>query len=58
MEKKLVSIVIPVYNEEKILQTAVKRLKEDLVHFHEVFDFELILAENGSSDRSEERRVL
>jgi len=50
MEKKLVSIVIPVYNEEKILETAVKRLKKDLVPFHEDFDFEIILAENGSSD--------
>lgn len=50
MEKKLVSIVIPVYNEEKILETAVKRLKVDLQPFYEDFDFEIILAENGSSD--------
>lgn len=52
MSKKLVSIVIPVYNEEKILETAVSNLKKDLSAFSEDFDFELILAENGSSDNT------
>ena len=42
MSKKLVSIVIPVYNEEKILESAVKNLKETLSEFSEDFDFELI----------------
>ena len=52
MSKKLVSIVIPVYNEEKILESAVKNLKETLSEFSEDFDFELILAENGSKDNT------
>ncbi|HRZ79997.1 MAG TPA: glycosyltransferase family 2 protein [bacterium] len=52
MEKKLVSIVIPVYNEEGILEEAVKRLKLDLEPFRNDFDFELILAENGSCDNT------
>lgn len=55
MEKKLVSIVIPVYNEEKILEVAVKRLKSDLKMFEDDFDFELILAENGSRDHTIEK---
>lgn len=55
MDKKLVSIVIPVYNEEGILEEAVKRLKHDLSPFMKDFDFELILAENGSSDNTIEK---
>jgi glycosyltransferase involved in cell wall biosynthesis len=44
-----VSIVIPVYNEEAILESAVKDLLDRLTtHFD--FPFELILAENGSKD--------
>ncbi|MBQ4437875.1 glycosyltransferase family 2 protein [bacterium] len=50
MSKMLVSIVIPVYNEEKILESSVKNLKETLSEFSDDFDFELILAENGSKD--------
>ena len=52
MSKKSVSIVIPVYNEEKILESAVENLKETLSEFSDDFDFELILAENGSSDNT------
>jgi glycosyltransferase involved in cell wall biosynthesis len=43
-----VSIVIPVYNEEAILEAAVKDLLDRLQAF--AFDYELILAENGSRD--------
>jgi glycosyltransferase involved in cell wall biosynthesis len=55
MEKRKVSIVIPVYNEEKILETAVTRLKKDLDPFRDEFDFEIILAENGSTDGTIEK---
>lgn len=47
-----VSIVIPVYNEEAILQTAVVDLRDRLQRFD--WPYELILAENGSSDRTVE----
>jgi glycosyltransferase involved in cell wall biosynthesis len=57
MKKRLVSIVIPVYNEEGILETAVKRLKKDLDRFTEEFDFEIVLAENGSTDGTIEKGV-
>jgi glycosyltransferase involved in cell wall biosynthesis len=46
-----ISIVIPVYNEEAILEAAVKDLLDRLTtHFD--FPFELILAENGSRDQT------
>jgi glycosyltransferase involved in cell wall biosynthesis len=44
------SIVIPVYNEEAILESAVKDLLDRLERFET--PFELILAENGSRDRT------
>jgi glycosyltransferase involved in cell wall biosynthesis len=47
-----VSIVIPVYNEEKILPTAVAGLRERLQDCD--FTYEIILAENGSKDRTRE----
>jgi glycosyltransferase involved in cell wall biosynthesis len=43
-----ISIVIPIYNEEAILEAAVKDLLDRLQRFD--FAFELILAENGSKD--------
>ena len=44
-----VSIVIPVYNEEGLMETAVRSLREEVA---ERFDwpYELIIAENGSTD--------
>jgi glycosyltransferase involved in cell wall biosynthesis len=45
-----ISIVIPVYNEEAILESAVKDLLDRLERFD--VPFELILAENGSKDRT------
>ena len=43
-----ISIVIPVYNEEAILEAAVKDLLDRLSEFD--FAYELVLAENGSRD--------
>ncbi len=47
-----VSIIIPVYNEEAILQSAVVDLVDRLSDFD--WPYELILAENGSTDRTVE----
>ncbi|MFK7999143.1 MAG: glycosyltransferase family 2 protein [Polyangiales bacterium] len=47
-----VSILIPVYNEEAILQTAVVDLIDRLAEFD--WPYELILTENGSTDRTVE----
>lgn len=46
----LVSIVIPVYNEESILEESVIDLMADMERF--AFSYEIVLAENGSSDRT------
>lgn len=43
-----ISIVIPVYNEERILRQAVAELRERLAPFG--WTYEIILAENGSKD--------
>lgn len=43
-----VSIVIPIYNEERILEQSVATLVEEL-RSHDL-SFEIVLAENGSSD--------
>ena len=45
-----ISIVIPVYNEEGILHSAVVDLRERLAPFG--WSYEIILAENGSRDRT------
>ncbi len=47
-----ISIVIPVYNEEGILRSAVADLRERLAP--QGWTYELILAENGSKDRTVE----
>lgn len=46
------SIVIPIYNEESILETSVEELCARLDD--EGLDYEIILAENGSKDRTVE----
>jgi len=45
-----ISIVIPIYNEEGILHSAVVDLRERLQPFE--WDYEIVLAENGSRDRT------
>jgi len=45
-----VSIVIPVYNEEKILESAVKEIVVEADKLN--IDYELIICENGSKDRT------
>ena len=47
-----VSIVIPIYNEEGILHSAVVDLVSRLSELH--WSYEILLAENGSSDRTVE----
>ncbi|HEX7604121.1 MAG TPA: glycosyltransferase family 2 protein [Polyangiaceae bacterium] len=47
-----ISIVIPIYNEQAILHAAVVDLRERLKPFH--WTYEIILAENGSKDRTVE----
>jgi glycosyltransferase involved in cell wall biosynthesis len=47
---KAFSIIIPVYNEAKILKTQVRRLIAFIESLHFSEEYELILVENGSTD--------
>lgn len=49
--KKTISIVIPVYNEEKVIPELLIRLKKFFEN-HKNYNFETVLVENGSSDQS------
>jgi glycosyltransferase involved in cell wall biosynthesis len=48
----MISVVIPVYNEEGILVSSVLSLREQLKDLG--YSFEIVLAENGSADRTVE----
>ncbi len=52
MQTPLVSIVIPVYNEEKILISSLTELRERLREFP--WTYEILISENGSRDRTVE----
>src|SRR3989344_8291120 len=49
--QKLVSIVIPVYNEEENLPELIKRVLK-YIKSNSNYSFEVIFVENGSDDRS------
>ncbi len=51
-EKIDISVVIPVYNEEKILKESITELYRMLCNFNK--SFEIIVSENGSTDRTRE----
>ncbi len=46
------SILIPVFNEDALLEQALQGLYQDLCERFEAGTFELLLCENGSTDRS------
>lgn len=56
MKKKLISIVIPVYNEEAVLDELKKRLQQ-VMKIKTDYDFEVIIVEHGSWDSSFEKLV-
>ena len=49
--KKLISLVIPVYNEEQNLDELYRRLKEVMAK-EPKYNFEVIAVEHGSKDTS------
>jgi dolichol-phosphate mannosyltransferase len=49
MAKKLISLVIPAYNEEDCVDELAKRLKA-VFHSEPQYDFEAVIVENGSID--------
>jgi glycosyltransferase involved in cell wall biosynthesis len=55
--KKLISIVIPAYNEEGCMEALAKEL-DDIFDQNSRYDFEAIVVENGSSDRTYEKLLV
>lgn len=51
MEKKKVSLVIPMYYEEKVVEECYKRVKENLEKL-ENYDHEIIFVNDGSKDKT------
>jgi polyisoprenyl-phosphate glycosyltransferase len=51
MTRKLVSIVIPAFNEEDCVEELARRL-QGVFAVNEAYDFEVIIIENGSEDRT------
>ncbi len=49
--KKRISIVIPIYNEEKVIPELVKRVKKYIKN-NKNYEFEIVFVENGSKDSS------
>ena len=54
--KKLISIIIPAYNEIAVLDELIKRLKEVTTTIYN-YTFEIIIVENGSMDSSFEKLI-
>ncbi len=55
MSKPLVSIVAPVYNEEDSIAEFIRRVEATINKLHDKYDFEVLLVDDGSSDRSLEQ---
>lgn len=53
-QKKLISVVIPAYNEEAGVDELAKRLQEAFAQIHN-YNFEVIIVENGSLDSTYEK---
>lgn len=52
MNQPLVSIVAPVYNEESVIETFIERVLSVIRSLASKYDFETILIDDGSKDRS------
>jgi dolichol-phosphate mannosyltransferase len=49
MSKKLISIIIPAYNEEECVEELARRLQQ-VFEIESAYDFEIVIIENGSVD--------
>ena len=54
MSKKLISIIIPAYNEEDCIDELCRRLR-NVADSEIAYDFEIFIIENGSVDRTWEK---
>ena len=51
---KKVSVIVPAYNEQESIEVLAERLSEVFAANHR-YEFEVILIENGSTDRTYEK---
>ncbi len=56
-ERKLISIVVPAYNEQDCLEELARRLHAIFAQLAHSYDFEVILVENGSTDSTYEKAL-
>ena len=52
MEKKKLSIVVPCYNEEKVLQVFYNRIMNVVKVFEHSYNYELVFIDDGSKDKT------
>jgi polyisoprenyl-phosphate glycosyltransferase len=52
MSKKLISIIIPVFREEKNISLITNELQEILETIKDKYDYEIIFVNDGSSDNT------
>tara|TARA_A100001015_G_scaffold320985_1_gene449494 strand:+ start:2155 stop:3021 length:867 start_codon:yes stop_codon:yes gene_type:complete len=50
MEKKLITICIPVYNEESNIVNTIQKLEQFFLRFKDRFDYEILFSDNNSED--------
>ena len=49
---KKISVVIPMYNEEQIVEICYKRTSESLKNISNIYDYEIIFVNDGSKDKT------
>ena len=54
MDKKLISLIIPAFNEEECVEELAQRLKK-VFELEKKYDFEVVIIENGSEDSTWEK---
>lgn len=52
MEKKIISICIPILNEEENIQSIYEKIKNIFIKYEQVYQYEIIFTDNNSSDNS------
>ena len=54
MENQKISVIVPMYNEELVIEECYKRLKENITKLKK-YDYELIFINDGSKDKTLEK---
>ena len=49
-----ISVIVPCYNEEKILPDSIKKIEQFFFKYRKKYDYELIFVDDGSSDKTKD----